>query len=53
MMLLMGDSLPRFLSREEQEELACSKKKVKDVSHVGVQGGQEVGTDLPSSGQGA
>ena len=49
----MGDSLPRSLSREEQEELVRSKKKVKDVSHVGFQGGQEVGTELPSSGQGA
>nr|POF09979.1 hypothetical protein CFP56_39928 [Quercus suber] len=49
----MGDSFPRSLSREEQEELAQSKKKVKDVNHMGFQGGQEVGLDLPSSGQGA
>ena len=46
----MGDSLPCSLSREEQEELVWSKKKVKDVSHVGFQGGQEVGTELPCSG---
>ena len=29
------------------------QKKVKDASHVGFQGGQEAGTYLPSSGQGA
>ena len=49
----MSDSLPRSLSREEQEEVAQSKKKVKDVSHVGFQSGQEAGIDVPKNGQGA
>ena len=50
---MRGDSLPRSPLREEQEEVARSKKKVKDVSRVGFQGGQEASIDLPSGGQGA
>lgn len=48
----MSDSLSHSLSREEQEEVAQSKKKVKGVSHVGFQGGQEASSDSPNVAQG-
>ena len=42
------------LSREEQEELACSNKKVKDVKHIGFreEPGSESGLSSPNHGQG-
>ena len=38
------------LSREEQEELGRSNKKVKHVSHAGFQDGQESTPSTPSQG---
>ena len=38
------------LSREEQEELGQSNKKVKHVSHAGFQDGQEFTPSTPSQG---
>lgn len=40
------------LSREEQEELARSKKKVKDVRHAGFHDGHESGPSSPNHGVG-
>ena len=40
----LASSLALF--REEQEELACSNKKVKDVNHLGFHEGQD---SMPSS----
>ena len=40
------------LSREEQEELARSKKKVKDVKHAGFSEGNESGCSSPVKGLG-
>ena len=45
--------LSSSLSREEQEELARSNKKVKDVSYAGFQGGLDSGSSSPSYGQGS
>ncbi|KAL0011104.1 hypothetical protein SO802_006212 [Lithocarpus litseifolius] len=46
-------SLPSALSLEEQDELARSNKKVKDVSYAGFQGGLDSGSSSPSRGQGS
>ena len=43
-------SLSLSLSREEQEELARSNKKVKNVSHAGFHEGQESTPSTPSQG---
>ena len=48
----MASSLSLSLSWEEQEELARSKKKVKNVSHAGFQEGLELGPSSPSNGHG-
>nr|POE84565.1 hypothetical protein CFP56_71408 [Quercus suber] len=40
------------LSREEQEELTRSKKKVKNVSHAGFQEGQKLPSSYPRHGYG-
>nr|POF20358.1 hypothetical protein CFP56_39644 [Quercus suber] len=45
--------MERSLSREEQEELACSTKKVKDVNHAGYCEGQGSGSPSPSHAGGA
>ena len=45
-------SLSLSLSREEQEELARSKKKVKDVKHAGFSEGNESGSSSPVKGLG-
>lgn len=41
------------LSREEQEELARSKKKVKDVNHARFREGPESGSSSPNHGLGS
>lgn len=43
---------PLALSREEQEELIQSNKKVKDVRHVDYNEGQGFGSSSPNQGQG-
>ena len=45
--------MERSLSREEKEELARSKKKVKDVSHVGFCEGHSTGPVSPNHDEGS
>lgn len=42
------ENMEHSLSQEEQEELARSNKKVKDVSHAGFSEGQYSGPSSPS-----
>ena len=48
----MASALSLSLSREEQEELARSTKKVKNVSHAGFRERLEIGPSSPSNGHG-
>ncbi|XP_050256110.1 uncharacterized protein LOC126701785 [Quercus robur] len=45
--------MERSLSSEEKEELACSKKKVKDVGHAGFCEGHSTGPVSPNHDEGA
>lgn len=49
----MGTHETLSFSREEQEELTRSKKKVKNDSHVEVEGGQVSGSSSPNHSLGA